>query len=399
MQKSIPLVALIMGAVQMTSCSQPSAALRNIAPFDPTKSLKDYAGETIIGSKASPDGRGDCVAEGEHADRNADLHLKNCTGLQPLLYPAFRGSWPNEKPEAISEMVFNTKGLDVQVNWGLANGQKTLHHLMIAPNQYFPKWFWDADYTAEELDKILKRYITTLMTANDNKTKLDGWNVSNEMFEHNRKKGRYKRDGKGRQDSVWMRMGFEEDQSGLTGDAKVNDRHPIVFRKALQYASIASGKLELRENEVAEVNRKSDAFYQLVKHLLNTGVRVDAVGFQGHLHTHRSYDWESVKANIRRFRDLGLEVYITELDVAVGGSWKPGKPFPDDYEKLQADRFYGLIKAAREAGAERIDVWGLCDGAKHHWLQGQRARLFDEQFQRRATYQAVLRALYDTQRH
>ena len=281
------------------------------APFDPSKGLKDYAGETIVGSKSDASGREDSVIAGESS---------------------------------------------------------------------------------------VKRYITTLMTANDNKRKMAGWNVFNEMFVYNADGGEYKSDGAERGNCVWMRMGFEADRFGLQGAAKINENHPVVFRKALQYAAMASGKLEIRESRVEEINRKSDALYQLIKHLLNSGVRVDAVGFQSHLNVNQSYDWDSIKRNIRRFKDLGLEVDLTELDVSMGMGWKIGDPFPEAYEKLQAERFYGLVKAAREAGVNRIDFWGLSDAGNQHWLVGQRARLFDGQFQPRPTYQAVLKALYDTQK-
>lgn len=367
-------------------------------PFDPSKGLKDYAGETIIGSKSSATERSDSVIAGGYAKKCAELQLRNCTGLQVQVYPSFQGSWPDAAPETLEKMTFKTEGLSALVNWGLDHQQKTLHHLMIGPNQYFPQWFWKNKYTAEELDQLLKRYITALMTANDNKRKMDGWNIFNEMLVGKEESGEYKRDGSTRGNCVWMRMGFEADQSGLKGKAKINEQHPVVFRKALQYASMASGKLEIRESHVEEINRKSDALYQLIKHLLNNGVRVDAVGFQCHLNVNRSYDWDSIKRNIRRFKALGLEVYITELDVSMGMGWRKGDPFPEGYEKLQAERFYGLVKAAREAGVQRIDVWGLSEAVNQYWLVGQKARLFDEQFQPRASYQAVLKALYDTQK-
>jgi hypothetical protein len=51
-------------------------------PFDPSKGLKDYAGETIIGSKSSATGRSDSVIAGEHVQKCAELQLRNCTGLQ-----------------------------------------------------------------------------------------------------------------------------------------------------------------------------------------------------------------------------------------------------------------------------------------------------------------------------
>jgi endo-1,4-beta-xylanase len=389
------LLALGAGLIAATS---PLLAIHpDKAPFDPSKGLKDYAGTTIIGSKSSTNGRSDSVLAGEHAEKCAELLLRHCTGLQVQVYPAFQGSWPEAAPETIEKMAFQTEGMNALVNWGLAHHQETLHHMMIGPNQYFPPWLWNSHYTAPELDQILKRYITSLMTANDNKSKMSGWNMFNEMFLPREDGGGYKKDGSTRGDCVWMRMGFEPDQSGLTGTAKINGRHPVVFRKALTYASMASGKLEIRESRVEAINRKSDALYQLIRHLLHSGVRVDAVGFQCHLHVNRTYDWASVKKNIRRFKDLGLEVYITELDVSMGMEWRKGDSFPAGYEALQAERFYGLVKAAREAGVHRIDVWGLSEAVNQHWLVGQKARLFDEQFQPRPTYQAVLKALYDTQ--
>ena len=57
-----------------------------------------------------------------------------------------------------------------------------------------------------------------------------------------------------------------------------------------------------------------------------------------------------------------------------------------------------MVKAAREAGVHRIDFWGLSEAVNEHWLVGQNPRLFDEQFKPRPTYQAVLKALYDTQK-
>ena len=55
-----------------------------------------------------------------------------------------------------------------------------------------------------------------------------------------------------------------------------------------------------------------------------------------------------------------------------------------------------MVRAAREAGVARIDVWDLSDGVENHWQEGQMARLLDENFDRRPQYEAMLRALYDT---
>ena len=163
-------------------------------PFDTSKSLKDYAGNTIIGTKLKAS-LGDSVLKGEHAESISRLHLKHCTGLQVQVYPAWNGSFPEEAPESIDKILFNTKGLRALVNWGIVHKQKTLHHVLVTSNHYHPKWFWENKYTAVELDQILKSYITTLITATP---EMDAWNITNELFIHPGNRGTYKKDGLGK---------------------------------------------------------------------------------------------------------------------------------------------------------------------------------------------------------
>ena len=82
---------------------------------------------------------------------------------------------------------------------------------------------------------------------------------------------------------VFVKMGWEDDASGLSGEDKINDRHPVFIRKAFTYAAqYAAGKLELRDNTIERPNRKSRAFYQLARHLKKSGVKIDGVGLQCH---------------------------------------------------------------------------------------------------------------------
>jgi hypothetical protein len=150
--KYLSILLLALGAGLIASASPLAAIHNDKAPFDPGKGLKDYAGKTIIGSKSSATGRSDSVIAGEHAAKCVELQLRNCIGLQVQVYPSFQGSWPEAAPETIEKMAFQTEGLSALVNWGLDHQQETLHHLMIAPNLYFPQWFWKNNYTAEELE-------------------------------------------------------------------------------------------------------------------------------------------------------------------------------------------------------------------------------------------------------
>ena len=84
---SILLLALSAGLIAFAS---PLVAIQNDkAPFDPSKGLKDYAGKTIIGLKSDATEREDSVIAGEHAEKCAELLLRNCTGLQVQVYPQY----------------------------------------------------------------------------------------------------------------------------------------------------------------------------------------------------------------------------------------------------------------------------------------------------------------------
>ena len=76
------------------------------------------------------------------------------------------------------------------------------------------------------------------------------------------------------------------------------------------------------------MNDKSDAVYNLLKAQLSAGNPLDGIGFQSHVTVdfHTSGYHLSLKSNLKRFAQLGLELHITELDVGCNymsrfGSW------------------------------------------------------------------------------
>ena len=115
-----------------------------------------------------------------------------------------------------------------------------------------------------------------------------------------------------------MDIGFEDDNSALIGKQKVNDRHPLFVRKVLEKTrSLSQAKLEIRDFNIAFGGKKADALYQLVKHLKKSNLSIDAIGFQCHLNTNIDYNYDKLYENIKRFQDIGVDVYITELDVGM----------------------------------------------------------------------------------
>lgn len=381
--------------------------ISNAQNYDSDAPLKQYAGNTIITTQVRAE-RNKAIFRGTEAERNRAFVLDNYTGIQPSVYPGFQGGfWPSKRPKKIRKIHFETDQLDELVNWGIRNNFHILHHCLFFPNKYFPQWFWSTNYSNKELNTLLVDYITKVLNANDNRNKIDAFNVINEIFAMG-KEGNYRQDGNLEEDCKWMKMGFEEDQSGLTGASKVNETHPVFVRKVFETASkLTDSKLEIRDFNVAFGGRKADGLYQLVKHLIRSGVRVDAVGFQCHLNVDINYNYDNLYTNIKRFVDLGVEVYITELDVGLN-LWRKGEKrkvsdvihSQDDWEEFfekQNQVYYQLVKTAQKAGVSLISDWGFRDDIPYgNWRKDQKAWMLNKDYSKKGAYYSVLKALYET---
>jgi endo-1,4-beta-xylanase len=143
------------------------------------------------------------------------------------------------------------------------------------------------------------------------------------------------------------------------------------------------------------VNPKSDAIYAMVRDFRQRGIPIDGVGFQMHIEKLRA-DVASISANIKRFTALGVEVHITEMDVAlpVGPN---GNPRFEDLQ-LQADIYREVATAClSHPGCTAIQTWGFTD--KYSWIgshskhaQGG-ALPFDRNYRTKPAYEALRNAL------
>jgi GH35 family endo-1,4-beta-xylanase len=354
-----------------------------------TRSLKDLAGDTVV-CVSTAYGGDNGIMEGPNAERNRNLIAEHFNGIQPAFYPAWGGFWPAEKPASVEEFSFGTGPLAAQAAWAEGRGLFVLHHVLLAPNYYYPDWWRTTDYSPVELEAILKSCIRAVVPVEH----VDAWNLINELFLGD---GSYFPDGSGEWDNQWLGLGMEEDVSGLTGTEKINAAHPRFIRMALEQAAAHTrGKLEIREGTTFKHPRKLAALYQLALHLKKSGAPLDAVGIQGHLNYDADYDFEAFKRQITRFRAAGVDVYITELDVGLPKGKDPKTADWNRIEPLQAKMYYDVVRAAREAGVSLISVWGLKDASPGGWRGGERALLFDQSLSPKPTYDSFAKALMDT---
>ncbi len=112
---------------------------------------------------------------------------------------------------------------------------------------------------------------------------------------------------------------FADDGRGSRRDSNLqrtgNDWIEAAFRAAR--AADPNAKLCYNDYNTDGINAKSTGVYTMVKDFKSRGVPIDCVGFQSHLGTRSSGDYQ---ANLQRFADLGVDVQITELDVEQGGN-------------------------------------------------------------------------------
>lgn len=348
----------------------------------------------LIGANTEP---GSAEKEGISAWKDAakvKAVLTRDFGLvQTTAYPAW-GAWTGS---GMNDVGFDISGANEVINWAKGQNKKTVVHLLAGSPTYFPAWLNGGNWSAAQLESLLDRWITFAVTSNGNATKVDYWNVVNEAFMWN---GNYWDSSSVANSNPWHKMGWEADKSGLTGTASVYAQHPVYIRRAFEIAKrLTQAKLEIRDYSIEfwDDSRKSRAFYQLVKHLLNSGAPVHAVGLQCHFRTDMTYDWAKLKRAVQEYKSLGLEVYITETDygdtdpVAAAGSAHRNAA----WDTLQAKQYRAMVAAAVAGGAKWICLWGVGDNTNTYWRKGQSALLFDESYAAKYAYYEFRQGILD----
>lgn len=313
--------------------------------------------------------------------------------VQTTSYP----SWDTWKGTGLGGVTFDMTNPDKVIDFAKSQGKKVAVHLLAGSPTYFPAWLNEGGWSPTELEGLLDKWITFAITSNGNASKVDYWNVVNEAFMWN---GSYWDSSTVANTNPWQKMGWEADKSGLSGGSVIYDKHPVYIRKAFEMARRhTKAKLELRDYgiEFWDGSRKSKAFYQLVKHLLNTGVPLDAVGFQGHFRTDKTYDWAKLKAAVAEYKKLGLEVYLTELDYGdvdpIAAATTAHRTA--NFDSTQSRQYRQMAAAAVGGGANWICFWGVADNTNSYWRMGQSALLFDEQYSPKPAYEAFRQGIID----
>jgi endo-1,4-beta-xylanase len=259
---------------------------------------------------------------------------------------------------------YNFELADKVIWFAKRNKMKIRGHPLVWHNRVgLPKWIIRGKFTREEFIKILRDHIKTVMGRY--KGKINKWNVVNEAIDDNNKL----------REGVWL------DNIG-----------PNYIEMAFRFAHEADPKARLYYNDycIDDMNKKSDAVYKLMRKLLKRGVPIHGIGLQMHLLEERLPDPRSVEKNIRRFKKLGLEVDITEMDVRIR------KPITQRKLENQARIYNEILKIALKTGCKTFVMWGFTDA--HSWVPWwfknyDAALIFDKNYKPKPAYEKLKEAL------
>lgn len=274
-----------------------------------------------------------------------EVFLRECNAGTAVCYP--KSHWKGRGK-------FDLSRFHDSVNWLHSNGKKVVVHLLVGPMHYYDDWLRKGSFDEQEIEALLEEYIRAAITENGNADKVDVWNVVNEALygdRPDRVKNAYR-------PCIWNRLGHEPDRSGLPEKARPLSRHPVWIGKAFRLArKYTDARLEYRDNNCEfPRSRHYQETYQLMAHLVKSGVPVDAFGMQLHLNVDGSHDWEGFQAQVKRMKALGLEVFVTEVDVRRSDNGEEDRA-------RQREVYYQAVRASLEAGVTLINFWGLRDGS------------------------------------
>jgi endo-1,4-beta-xylanase len=236
-----------------------------------------------------------------------------------------------------------------------------------------PEWLTEGKFSRDELIAILREHIQTVVGRY--RGRIHAWNVVNEVF------------------AIDGRLDTGENELWMRGIG------PEYIDMAFRWAHEADPQavLLINEYDAEGLHPKSDGLYEFVKGMLARGVPISGVGMQAHFGARQTFpltrfDHATVPANMKRLADLGLEVWITEMDLPIA------KPVTPEKLAAQAQTYRQWLEWCLAApNCKAFIVWGVYDGDSAaqdlRFPTYAAPLLFDEAFRPKPAYEALAEVL------
>ena len=268
---------------------------------------------------------------------------------------------------------FNLRDAGKLTSFAETHGQDVRGHTLVWHSQV-PGWISqdgkknNHGWTKDQLTDIMQNHINGV--AGGLKGSIREWDVVNECLDDDQSVVWSNPDAYNLRHTVWKDVIGEE-----------------FLDKAFRMAHEADPDARLFINDYGVEfmgDPKAEAYYNLVKKLVEQGTPIHGVGFQCHITTGQ-LNAKRLKDNLKRYADLGLEVAITELDIA------QADPKAADAAKRQAEDYCATVMAALSLeNCRTVLIWGLCD--PDSWRENN-PLIYDGSVKAKEAYYAVHAAL------
>lgn len=290
-----------------------------------------------------------------------------------------------------NEGQFDFEKADQFVKFGEQHHMVIIGHTLIWHSQA-PKWFFvDGKGLAVTKEVLIDRMKTHIFTVVKRyKGKVKGWDVVNEAFND---------DGSYRESPFYKIIGKD------------------YIKYAFQFAHEADPKAELYYNDYSMAKEgRRNSVVRMVKELQSEGIKVSAIGMQGHL----TMDFPAVEdfeKSIIAFAATGAKVMITEMDITIipfpstkvsadvalrykyDAKMNPyPNGLPDSVATTLHDRYASFFRLFLKHADKisRVTVWGLTDSDswRNDWPIAGRTDyplLFDRNYQPKPIVNTIIK--------
>jgi endo-1,4-beta-xylanase len=289
-----------------------------------------------------------------------------------MLVPAFL-KWDSIHPRPNR---FSFANADWFVNFAKQNKMQMRGHTLVW-HEALPDWFKET-VNRQNARQFLETHIKTVMGRY--RGQMQSWDVVNEAI--------LVEDGlpRGLRKSPWL---------DLLGEEYIDLSYRLAA-KADPKALLTYNDYDL-EYDTPEQDAKREAVLNLLQRLKSGGTPIQAFGMQSHLYGHeRRFNPNKLREFLRNVANLGLQIYITELDVI-------DQNLPKDIQtrdRIVAAAYEDYLSAALDERAVKVVIsFGMVDS--YTWLahfrkrkDGARVRplAYDSSFGRKLAWNAIARA-------
>lgn len=264
-----------------------------------------------------------------------------------MLVPERAMKWQALRPSLDK---FDFEGADQLVGFATQHDLKLRGHTLVW-HQSLPNWF-EEQVTPQNAEQVLVKHIQTVVGHYAGK--MHSWDVVNEAIQP--------KEGKpdGFRNSPWLQlMGQDYVELAFRVAAEADPDAMLFYNDySLDY-------------DTEEDETKRNAVLRLLERLKSKGAPVHALGIQAHLdgEESRQFNPTQMQRFLREVADLGLKIFVTELDVkdqrlpaSIGARDRIVAAAYEDY----------LSAVLAEPAVIAVLTWGLSD--RYSWLSDVRPR-------------------------